>query len=213
MTVLREDEVLEDHQIPSFEHYGNSGASQRPSTLVQRVPQKAVKRLGPTKKPVHPIVVMDVEEEDYKGQEESDDSLLIDSDGYSETPKPLRSGKWARAVVVVLQRPVLTKAGVQSEASSSKRSRDSRKELPVKQKRIEVTPSESKAYEDSNNEEEWEKELDLFRETLEEKVRAFGRRKEIVSLKGAEFQAKTRVTLALVPGLLSKVSLVCLLQF
>ena len=81
------------------------------------------------------------------------------------------------------------------------------------QKWIEVTPSESEEYKDSDNEEEQEKEPDLFRETFEEKTQAFGRRNKIVSLKGAKFKAKTRVSLALVPGLLSKVSLVCLLQF
>ena len=210
--MLREDEVLEDHQIPSFEHYGDSGASQRPSTPVQRVPQKTAKRPGPTKKPVRPIIVMDVDE-DYEEQEESEDSLLIHSDGYSETPKPSRGGKRAKAVVVVPQRSVSTRAGVQSEAGSSKRSRDSGEGLPIKRKRIEVTPSESEEYEDSDNEEEREKEPDLFRETLEEKIRAFGRRNKPVSLKGAEFRAKTRVTLSLVPGLLSKVSLICLLRF
>ena len=211
--MLREDEVLEDHQIPSFEHYGDSGASQRPSTPVQRVPQKAAKRPEPKKKPIRPIVVMDVDEEDYEEEEGSEDSLLIHSDGYSETPKPSRGGKRAKAVVVVPQRSVSTRAGVQSEAGSSKRSRDSGEGLPIKRKRIEVASSESEAYEDSDNEEEREKEPDLFRETLEEKIRAFGRRNEPVSLKGAEFRAKTRVTLSLVPGLLSKVSLICLLRF
>ena len=124
MTVLREDEVLEDHQIPSFKHYVDLGASQRPLTPVKRVPQKATKRPEPKKKPIHPIIVMDVDKEDYKKQEGSEDSLLIHLDRYSETPKPSRGGKQARVVIVVPQCSVSTRVGVQSEASLSKHSRD-----------------------------------------------------------------------------------------
>ena len=71
--------------------------------------------------------------------------------------------------------------------------------------------SESEEYKDSDNEEEQEQQLDLFRETFKEKAWAFRHQDEIISLKGAKFKVKTRVPLALVPGLLGKVSLVCIL--
>ena len=106
------------------------------------------------KKLVHPIVIMDINEEDPKGQEESNDSLLIDSDRYNETLKPSKSGKRARAVVVVPQCSVSTRVGVTSGVGLSKHSWDSGEGLPVKQKWVEVTPSDSEMYKDSNNEEE-----------------------------------------------------------
>ena len=211
---LRRDSVLEQEQLPSFdislpsaETTERGPSSERGiSTPTMRYPRPTVKRPEPKKKPARPIAKMDVDEEEQEDQEESEDSLLIHSDEYSEeTPRSSKGGKRVQAVVVVPRSSLLTRKGHSSDAGSSKRSRGSGEGSSVKRKRVEESPSVVDEYVDSDNEEERERQSDLLRETYEEKAKAFERRGESISLRGVTFLAKTRIKLALVPGLLGKV--------
>ena len=144
-------------------------------------------RPKPLRKPARVTSDMEVDDEDLLGQ-----------------PTTILSKSTVRLQpsVLVPERSIGIKTGFPTSRRPPKRSRDSDTAANTKRTRIERKEPE---YEDSEGEEDKEKHPDLLREPLAEKMRAFERREEIVNLRGVRVNAKSRVRLADVPGLLSKV--------